>query len=92
MSACLYESAITRERGRRRRRRRRRRACRDGFSRQAQTGPVHRRAGFRSQNRSENSGERRQYEFAPLGEVAQELIIMGGIEAVIRAQIASAAP
>ncbi len=38
------------------------------------------------------AGEQRQYEFAPLGGVAQELIVMGGIEAVIRAQIASVAP
>ena len=33
-------------------------------------------------------GERRQYEFAPLGTVAQQLIVMGGLEAMIRAQIA----
>jgi homoaconitate hydratase len=33
--------------------------------------------------------ERRQYEFSPLGEVAQALIVMGGFEAVIRAQMAS---
>jgi hypothetical protein len=31
----------------------------------------------------------RQYSFAPLGEVAQELIVKGGFEAVIRDQIAS---
>ena len=34
------------------------------------------------------SGERRQYEFAPLGAVAQELVVMGGLEAMVRAQIA----
>jgi len=31
-----------------------------------------------------------QYSFAPLGDVAQELIVKGGFEAVIREQIARA--